>query len=135
MLCRLAAPVEAERTRGLVITKEARKSVTGAAVQQQVISGSKPGRKVKTAAASYAALQPADSYAHEQRDAARESESIISNDVRPGLRKQASAIDPEQAKQLEKGWGLSYKDPSAPAPVRKEVGMSILLVATRSKST
>ena len=104
-------------------------------MQQQVTSSSKSSKSFRSTAASHVALQAAESQAQGQRGMAREPEGVPSNDIRPGLRKQASIVDPEQAKQLEKGWGLSYKDASAPTPVRKEVGMYNLSSLQAEQST
>lgn len=47
--------------------------------------------------------------------------SSVSPEAIPGLRRQASSLDPGQAKQREKGWGLSFKEPTVAVPTRKEV--------------
>lgn len=55
------------------------------------------------------------------RKAALPTVSSVSTDAIPGLRRQASALNPQEVKQKEKGWGLSFKDAKAVSPVCREV--------------
>lgn len=109
----------------MTITK-ARKSVTGLVVQQTSIATTKSaltGIGNKTISSLGSATQQPRPHIRSQPDKDDELATVssVSLDAIPGLRKQASVVDPEQKKQLEKGWGLSYKDPNAPVVVRKEV--------------
>ena len=116
--CLAVANTDKPTQTGLTITT-ARKSVTGLVVQQT--STVTAPLRVNNKAVSSPGAPQSRPHAHTQPDDELTTVSSVSLDAIPGLRKQASVVDPEQKKQLEKGWGLSYKDPSAPVPVRKEV--------------
>lgn len=109
------------KQRGLTVTT-ARKSIT---------SGSRVPQLIKTTAQRVQQPRPQDKpdlkssnpvgRRQQRRKEALPSVSSISPEAIPGLRHQASILDPGQAKQREKGWGLSFKDPSVATPTRKEV--------------
>ena len=134
--CTLAAALKPDmdkssKVRGLTITTT-RKNITGGSTAAQQISPSTvpahqpEGRKqlILSRAAQRKQRVPND----------LPSVSSVSPDAIPGLRRQASVVDPEQAKQQEKGWGLAFKDPSKAVPVRKEVGYSCAVAASKCVS-
>lgn len=66
-------------------------------------------------------LSRPDRQRQQARKEALPTVSSVSPEAIPGLRRQASSLDPGQAKQREKGWGLSFKEPTVASPTRKEV--------------
>lgn len=123
--CSAAASTDKPVQTGMTITK-AHKSVTGLVVQQTSTTTTKSAQKGvgnKTISSPGSESQQPRPHIRSQPDMDDELATVssVSLDAIPGLRKQASVVDPEQKKQLEKGWGLSYKDPNAPVLVRKEV--------------
>lgn len=134
-MCTLTAALKSDadtpsKVRGLTITT-ARKSITGGSTAAQLTSPS--------SAAGAAAHQPEgrkqliSSQPAQRKQRVRKdlpTVSSVSPDAIPGLRRQASVVDPEQAKQQEKGWGLAFKDPSKAVPVRKEVGYACAAAAS-----
>ncbi|KAL3146030.1 hypothetical protein ABBQ38_015385 [Trebouxia sp. C0009 RCD-2024] len=69
-------------------------------------------------------LSRPDRQRQQARKEALPTVSSVSPEAIPGLRRQASSLDPGQAKQREKGWGLSFKEPTVASPTRKEIEVS-----------
>lgn len=112
------------KQRGLTITT-ARKSISSYQPAAQPASfAPKHVQQPRPEVKSDMALSQSPGRREKVRKEALPTVSSVSADAIPGLRRQASAIDPEQAKQREKGWGLSFKDPAAATPTRKEVSCS-----------
>ncbi|KAA6417880.1 MAG: hypothetical protein FRX49_12178, partial [Trebouxia sp. A1-2] len=109
------------KVRGLTITTT-RKHITGSSTTTQVNSLSSQPAHQPEGRKQLISSQPAQRKQRVRKDLP--TVSSVSPDAIPGLRRQASVVDPEQAKQQEKGWGLAFKDPSKAAPVRKEVEVS-----------
>ena len=110
------------KRRGLTITTARKNIVNGSASSQ--IATSK-GNTTLPQLAKEASKETIPAQQAQRRQKTRKEQlptvSSVSLDAIPGLRRQASALDPEQAKQREQGWGLSYKNASTAVPARKEV--------------
>lgn len=109
------------KQRGLTVTT-ARKSITSGSRVSQLVSTTVQ-RVQQPRPQDKADLNSSNSIGRRQqrRKEALPSVSSVGPEAIPGLRHQASILDPGQAKQREKGWGLSFKDPSVATPIRKEV--------------
>lgn len=120
---------------GLTITT-ARKSVTGTGMHREIKTTSRQVPQNLSLKTSITVTQQGGTQNPSPADQDHELTTVSSVSVHaiPGLRKQASVIDPAQTKQLEKGWGLSYKDANAPVAVRKEVYTRILCLLLISTS-
>ena len=116
------------KPRQLTVTTARRSIVNGSTLAQPAITSSTSAQQPDAKVSKQ--LIPAQLAARKQR-VRRELPTVssVSPEAIPGLRRQASTVDPEQAKQLEKGWGLAFKDPSVAVPVRKEVGHTHTTVA------
>jgi len=112
--------------RGLTITTT-RKNITGGSSAAQQTSPSSVPAHQPEGRKQLILSQPAQRKQRVRKDLP--TVSSVSPDAIPGLRRQASVVDPEQAKQQEKGWGLAFKDPSKAVPVRKEVGYACVAAA------
>ena len=112
------------KQRGLTLTT-ARKSITSGSTAQLVSTTVQ--RVQQTTSKEKSDLISVKSVGRRQqaRKEALPTVSSVSPEAIPGLRRQASSLvglGPEQTKQREKGWGLSFKDPSVVTPTRsKEV--------------
>ena len=118
------------KQRGLTVTT-ARKSITSGFTASQLVSTtvqrvqqSKPKEKSDLISLKSVGRR------QQARKEALPTVSSVSPEAIPGLRRQASSLvglGPEQTKQREKGWGLSFKDPSVVTPTRsKEVCLHCL---------
>jgi hypothetical protein len=131
-MCTLTAALKSDadtpsKVRGLTITT-ARKSITGGSTAAQLTSPSSAAAHQPEGRKQLISSQPAQRKQRVRKDLP--TVSSVSPDAIPGLRRQASVVDPEQAKQQEKGWGLAFKDPSKAVPVRKEVGYACAAAAS-----
>ena len=109
------------KQKGLTVTT-ARKSISNGSRVSQLVSTTAQ-RIQQPRPQDQSDLSPSKSVGRRQqtRKEALPTVSSVSPEAIPGLRRQASSLDPGQAKQREKGWGLSFKDPSVVTPTRKEV--------------
>lgn len=109
------------KPRGLTVTTARTNIMSGSAPAQP--SAKSPNMQLPETEISKQLIpaQPAQRKHKQKHKEQLPTISSVSIDAIPGLRRQASALDPEHSKQLEKGWGLSFKDPNILMPVRKEV--------------
>ncbi|KAL0037008.1 hypothetical protein WJX77_008847 [Trebouxia sp. C0004] len=114
-------PDTPSKVRGLTVTTT-RKNITGGCTAAQQISPSSAPAHQSEARKQLILSQPAQRKQRLRKNLP--TVSSVSPDAIPGLRRQASVVDPEQTKQQEKGWGFAFKDPSKSVPVRKEVEVS-----------
>ena len=123
------------KQRGLTVTTARTSIMSGSRVPQlasttvQRVKQSRPQDKPDLDSSKSAGRR------QQRRKEALPTVSSISPEAIPGLRHQASILDPGQAKQREKGWGLSFKDPSVATTTRKEVCRHALMhVASNSRA-
>ena len=110
------------KQRGLIVTT-ARKSITSGSPVSQLVSTTV--KRVQPRLEDKPDLISSKSTGRRQqaRKEALPTVSSVSPEAIPGLRRQASSLDSGQAKQQEKGWGLSFKEPTVALPTRKEVSL------------
>ena len=116
------SPNTSTKQRGLTVTT-ARKSITSGCLVSQLVSTTP--KRVQPRLEDKPDLVSSKSTGSRQqaRKEALPTVSSVSPEAVPGLRRQALSLDPGQAKQREKGWGLSFKEPTVALLTRKEVGL------------
>ena len=108
------------KQRGLTVTTI--KSVTsGSPVSQLVSTTVRREQQARSDDKHDPISSKSDRNRRQARKEALPTVSSVSPAAIPGLRRQASSLNPGQAKDREKGWGLSFKEPTVAIPTRKEV--------------